>query len=551
MTPPFLPYTPDQDTERGRPGRRGTAGLYAVPDPPPLRLDTHDVWDDDETLVEMRGPALRDPSGPIPQPQRRGWMDGRLLEPPRLWLLLLATVLTVLLVPAVIDHRAQGEAADLTPQSTSAGGSGKVPAVDLLRFGGNAQGATFADGTNPASVSTVHRYPARAMCVDANDGADGTKQCGLGAGSQVLLAKVGGVRTLVVGALDGTVRFLDPLSGADRLRPLRLNSAVTGTVAMDPDGYPLMYVGTHDGRLRVVGLENGAARELWQFDLSTQDDGVWRAGWSAAPLVIDDNLIAGGDNGRLYVFRLNRRRTPTGSVAVEPVGMRSIPTWNDQFLASLHDREVGVTSLVQAGERVYVANAGGRVLGFATAALTGTGDANPQFQWTAPDAILAPMSVDGGGRLYVPVALKRRTASSDDHTVAVALNPLASSPVMWRQGTAGDEPSGSVSAVTFGAGVAVVSTDSGVLTGVNLLTGAPGWQVRVGGPFRSTPVVSGSSLVVADCDGRVRSWDVTANPPKPQWTARISGCVESTPVVAGESVYVGGRSGFIYRLAAN
>ena len=83
---------------------------------------------------------------------------------------------------------------------------------------------------------------------------------------------------------------------------------------------------------------------------------------------------------------------------------------------------------------------------------------------------------------------------------------------------------------------------SGVLSAVNLGTGALAWSATAGGAIASSPAVDGSArLVIAgSADGNVYAWSEYSG--KLAWQVSTGGSVTSSPVIAGGTVYVGSAS---------
>ena len=99
------------------------------------------------------------------------------------------------------------------------------------------------------------------------------------------------------------------------IEPFPTKDLAKGTVTIDPDGYPLLYHGSRDNMLRVIAFDGGAARELWAFD-GRIPERRWNNDWDAAPLIINDTLIEGGENSWFFGFtdrkstRLNSSHIP-------------------------------------------------------------------------------------------------------------------------------------------------------------------------------------------------------------------------------------------------
>jgi len=96
-----------------------------------------------------------------------------------------------------------------------------------------------------------------------------------------------------------------------------------------------------------------------------------------------------------------------------------------------------------------------------------------------------------------------------------------------------------------------VTTNSGKLLAVGRAHGRIAWDIQLAGPTWSSPVVADDTLVVGDCNGVLRAYDVAdplAGRPSELWKLSVPGCVESTPAEWKGMIYVGTRGGGIYEI---
>lgn len=131
---------------------------------------------------------------------------------------------------------------------------------------------------------------------------------------------------VIQGSLDGHVHFID-LETGKRSRPsLPTGNPIKGSVSLDPRGYPLLFVGQGIPQGRPIGLrvfELIDDREV--FFLPGGDKEAPRRGWGAfdsSGLLnrATDTYVVGGENGLIYLMKLNTRFDPlalTLSVAPE------------------------------------------------------------------------------------------------------------------------------------------------------------------------------------------------------------------------------------------
>ena len=130
---------------------------------------------------------------------------------------------------------------------------------------------------------------------------------------------------VVYAAMDGYVYFAELETGEATRDKLYLGYTFKGSGALDPRGYPLLYVGagyagTRGGpRILIVSLIDGSV--LHTFG---SGDSFAPRGWSAAdasPLVDaeNDRLIYPSENGVLYIIKLNSIFDPeNGVMTIDP-----------------------------------------------------------------------------------------------------------------------------------------------------------------------------------------------------------------------------------------
>ncbi len=134
-----------------------------------------------------------------------------------------------------------------------------------------------------------------------------------------------GLKEVIYACMDGYVYFIDLESGEKTRDPLNIGYTFKGTPALDPRGYPLLYLGSGyhsnrgNSRAFVVSLIDGEI--LYTYG---NGDRFALRDWSmfdASPLIDakTDTLIHPGENGVLYLIHLNSKYDPvTGTVSVDP-----------------------------------------------------------------------------------------------------------------------------------------------------------------------------------------------------------------------------------------
>ncbi len=433
----------------------------------------------------------------------------------------------------------------------------------FLVFRGNPTRTFYGEGPVPRDPELVWSAPSGRMCSTEGSGDTRKVWCGIGwTGQVVLLDHAGDGITAVevmVGAYDGSFHLFDGASGERTSAPFRTGFMVKGTETIDPDGFPLAYVGSRDGYLRVLALEPRGPVELWR--LGRHPEGVWNNDWDANPTVLDDVLYAGAEDSWFRMWRLNRSYDADGRVTVTPELLVEVPGFDDALFARIGDRNVSIeSSPAVTADRVYWANSGGRVMGIdRLAALDGR--VVVTFDHWVGDDVDASIVVDREGMLIVAVEEERRLPAAAGMGQLIRLDPTRpADPVLWRldipavQGVAGADGGVWATPAVYDEYV-YVPTNSGRLLVVDLQDGTVLSNEFIGGPLWSSPAIveepGGPAWLVQGTCGRpsVRGYSLE-DPAAPtlRWEVPMPGCVEATPVVWRGSIYVGTRDGRLHAL---
>ncbi len=136
-----------------------------------------------------------------------------------------------------------------------------------------------------------------------------------------------GLTEIIIAAMDGYVYFFDLEDGQKTRDPLKVGATIKGTPAVDPRGYPLLYVGQGDdnGEKGQIGFR---IFSLLNFDLLHFQNGLdsraYRSTWGAcdsSPIICGDadTLIYPNENGMIYTVKLNTQWNPgTGTISIDP-----------------------------------------------------------------------------------------------------------------------------------------------------------------------------------------------------------------------------------------
>jgi outer membrane protein assembly factor BamB len=484
------------------------------------------------------------------------------------------------------------DAAPLTPgDSDPAGGQGAVEPIESWRapwmvpapgsllhgsrygdvdgflvFRGNPTRTYYGEGPVPREPAVAWSSPSERMCSVEELEDERKIWCGIGWTGQVVLIDHGGdgitAVEVMVGGYDGAFHLFDGATGERTRAPFVTGGMVKGTESLDPDGFPLAYVGSRDGYLRVLALDrdrSGAPRELWR--LGRHPEGVWNDDWDANPTILDDVLYAGGEDSWFRMWRLNRDYDAQGRVTVEPELLVEVPGFDDALFTRIGDRNVSIeSSPAITADRVYWANSGGRVMGIdRLAALEGR--VVITFDHWVGDDVDASIVVDRDGMLIVAVEEERRLPAAAGMGQLIRLDPSRpADPVLWRldipavPGVPGADGGVWATPALYGD-LVYVPTHSGRLLVVDLADGTVVSNEFLGGPLWSSPAIveepGGPAWLIQATCGRpsVRGYSLE-DPASPQlrWTVPMPGCIEATPVVWRGSIYVGTRDGRLHAL---
>jgi outer membrane protein assembly factor BamB len=421
--------------------------------------------------------------------------------------------------------------------------------IGLTMFRGNPTRTFYGTGPLPTNPRVLWSYPEEGvMCGSSSVAGVSSQWCGSGwTGQPVVWEREDGVTEVIFGAYDKAVHFLDAESGAEVRPSFPVGDIIKGSVTLDPDGYPLLYFGSRDNRLRIVGLDRDEPTELWSLD-ATAVDGIWNDDWDGNPVIVDDVMYEGGENGWFFAIKLNRAMGADGLVTVDPEILFQTRGWNDELLG-LVGRNVSIESSVMVNEQVaYIANSGGRVVGFdVTEVLAGT--VSESFDFWVGDDTDATLVSDRQGHLYVAVEEERKNERSRELGQLIKLDPSAEDPYVWGVRVPGEGgPGGLWATPALGDGVIYASTHPGDLLAVDAESGEVVWREEIGWHAWSSPVVVGGQMLVATCLGELRAYDLSEpRAPVPAWTLQLSeSCIESTPAVWEGRIYVGARDGKFY-----
>ncbi|MGQ0823813.1 MAG: outer membrane protein assembly factor BamB family protein [Actinomycetota bacterium] len=423
----------------------------------------------------------------------------------------------------------------------------------LLTFRGNPTRSYHGTGPVPEMPSVRWTFPDAAMCGPSSEGGETRTWCGNGWTGQPAVFERDGHTWVVFGAYDHQVHFVDAATGVRILPDFPTEDIIKGSVTVDPDGYPLVYIGSRDNYLRVLAIDRPVATELWRLSATEIGPTLWNNDWDGSPLVLHDHLIEGGENSRFHIARLHRGYGADGLVTVAPELVFHAAGWDEELLADVGDNNVSIEqSVAVAGDTAWFANSGGLLQGWDVSSLrTGAGSPTRTFRYWLGDDADASIVADAEGFLYVGVEHERGTTRSDEVGQLLKIDPRRpDAPVVWAVHDAGSDKSGTWSTPAVLDDLVVWPTRPGTVFGIDRASGAVRWEIELPAPLMGSPVVVDDVWIQGDCNGFLHGYDVsdTAVAPPELWAVELGGCVEATPAVWKGRIYVGTRAGRMFAL---
>ncbi len=239
---------------------------------------------------------------------------------------------------------------------------------------------------------------------------------------------------VIYATLDGQIHFFD-LDDGSRTRPtINMGMNFKGAGALDPRGYPLLYVGSglytygKTPRMYVVSLIDG--KILYEY--GHQEKLEFRQDWTAfdsSPLVHaeTDTLIWPSENGILYTLKLNTvYDKEAGTISVAPSDIVKTRYASTYSKAGRYEGYESSASIV--GNHLYVSENGGLFycVDLNTMELVWAQDtkddsnSSPVFEW----------GEDGNGYLYTAPSL-HWTAKNDKGSVSIYKLNAQTGEIVW------------------------------------------------------------------------------------------------------------------------
>lgn len=480
----------------------------------------------------------------------------------------------------------------------------------MLTFRGSPTRSYYGAGPVPESPRIAWSYPPSSqepMCSESSWQGSQVEWCGTGWTGQPAVVPYDGRTWVIFGAYDGAVHFLDAETGEQLLPSFQTGDIIKGSVTVDPDGYPLIYVGSRDDNFRIIAFDREEPKELWRmnaYDVErlTGNRLYWNDDWDSSALVIDDYLFEGGENSSFYIVKLNRGYDGSGQAVVSPEYAHVFPGWDEQLLEDIADEEISIESSAAIFKNtLYFANSGGLVQGWDISGLgleeaSDTGDAasdatgwQPErtFRFWAGGDVDASIVIDEEGMLYVGVERERlgeqyakARARTEEVGQILKLDPSRpEDPIVWQvkdlEPLAENPPglrtqSGLWATPALYKDMVYAATHTGRLLGIDRSTGAICWEIQLGGFLWGSPIVIDDVLIQGDHEGNLRAYDVSGDEgcekqqstrestaeaergsgdsPSQLWQVSLGWRIESTPAIWDGTIFLGDRNGRFYAL---
>ena len=377
---------------------------------------------------------------------------------------------------------------------------------------------------------------------------------------------------VIYATLDGYIHFYDLEDGSKTRDAINMGMNFKGAGALDPRGYPLLYVGsglyTHGAspRMFVVNLLDG--KIIYQYG---NDDDFALRDWSAfdsSPLVDaqSDTLIWPGENGVLYTIKLNTEYDKeAGTITVNPDA--PVKTRYTSYYSEEDDRYLGYEASASIVDHyLFTSENGGlfHCVDLNTMELIWTQDtkddsnSSPVFEW----------GEDGNGYIYTAPSL-HWTAEGHNGEISIYKLDAVTGEILWeyeRECVRYDDIAGGVQCtpvlgkagtnidglVIYAIGRTSLEKDDkyiayrGVLIALDKDTGEKIWEISSGNYAWSSPLALYTSdghsyLFLANASGVARLIDGSTG--EVLASLNFDETVEASPVAFGNMLVIGSREG--------
>ena len=374
---------------------------------------------------------------------------------------------------------------------------------------------------------------------------------------------------VIYATLDGRIYFLDLDDGSATRDPLNVGMCFKGAGALDPRGYPLMYVGSGDEidgkrpRMFIISLIDGTILYEHGYEEKLayrKDSGQWCA-FDSSPLVDaeTDTLIWPGENGVLYTIKLNTAYDKAaGTLSIQPDA--PVMTRYLTGATNMLDHWVGYeASACIVDHYLYTSENGGMFycVDLNNMELVWAQDtkddsnSSPVFEWvsesegyiyTAPSLHWTKDKDDWGEvSIYKLNALTGEIVWEKPYrvcTVAGVSGGVQSTPILGREGS-------DIEGLVIYNIARIPRKDAGVMVALDTETGEEVWRWNMDYYTWSSPVAlyteSGKSYIVV-CDASGYAYLMEGKTGKILSQIELGSIVEASPVAYENTLIVGTRA---------
>lgn len=368
---------------------------------------------------------------------------------------------------------------------------------------------------------------------------------------------------VIYACMDGYVYFLDLKTGKETREALNLGFTFKGAGALDPRGYPIMYVGagydSYNGTARVFVINLLDCSVMYTFGNGDPFSMRGSLSYFDSSALVDaetDTLIYPGENGILYLIKLNTQYDEAaGALSINP---DPVVKWRyNGVRSSLNSYWLGMedSAAVYRGY-LFVADNGANLmcLDLNTLELVWVQDVLDDSNSTPVLSI-----EDGHLYLYVSTSFHLGWRSSTTATVPIWKIDAETGEIVWQtdyecysqEGVSG----GVQSTIASGANdlddyiyVTVSKTGEpygGVLTCLDKQTGEIVWEHTAYYAWSSPVCVYNSdgsgAVIYCACDGKMYLLDGKSGEVRSTF-ALSEGAIEASPAVYNQYVVVGTRA---------
>lgn len=369
---------------------------------------------------------------------------------------------------------------------------------------------------------------------------------------------------VIYATLDGKVHFYDLDDGIETRAPINVGMNFKGAGAIDPRGYPLLYVGSglytynKSPRMYVISLITGEI--LYEHGhKETFSERNWNA-FDSSPLVDaeTDTLIWPGENGILYTIKLNTQYDKeAGTISVNPDAPVKT-SYSSTYSES--GRYIGYESSVSVVDNyLYVSENGGlfQCIDLNTMELVWAQDtkddsnSSPVFEWgedgngyvyTAPSLHWTAKKNAGSVSMY---KLNAQTGeivweiSRDCVTVKDVSGGVQATPLLGKEGT-------DIEDLIIYIVARVPKAYDGTMLAINRETGEVVWEIETVNYAWSSPAAfytdDGKSYIVfVNASGKIRLVEGTTG--KVLYALGLDQTTEASPVIFNNMMVLGTREG--------